>query len=265
VSTDVDILNYPVSMATDAGQKSRFAEWLTAEIKARNWNQSEFGRRAGESSRSTVSSWVTGSRLPEPDSCVRIADALGIDPDEVLDRAGHRKMTPVERQLRDENRKLRNTVVAQQTTISTYADLLDTGEEYDLRVRPITVIGEVAAGGIRLVGDFGMEPVPVFEQQLKGARSPKALLVTGDCMRAVGIHPGDVVVIDLDYERQPNDGELVVISISDGLTFKRWCVVSDMRVELRDGDGTVAATINPLMDDYKIEGVYVTYLPLAPR
>jgi hypothetical protein len=34
--------------------------------------------------------WVGGKRLPDPDSCLKIADALHVDPDLVLTLAGHR-------------------------------------------------------------------------------------------------------------------------------------------------------------------------------
>ena len=38
----------------------------------------------------TVSNWVNDKRRPSPESCILIADALGLDVDEVLDKAGHR-------------------------------------------------------------------------------------------------------------------------------------------------------------------------------
>ena len=36
--------------------------------------------------------WVTGKRIPDPESCDRIADALNIDLDLVLWQAGHRPL-----------------------------------------------------------------------------------------------------------------------------------------------------------------------------
>lgn len=39
---------------------------------------------------SLVSRWVSGGRIPSPDSCDLLADALGIDIDRVLVAAGHR-------------------------------------------------------------------------------------------------------------------------------------------------------------------------------
>jgi hypothetical protein len=49
--------------------------------------------RKGGFSRAAVSAWVTGSRLPDPPSIDRIADALGLDVDTVLTIAGHRPKT----------------------------------------------------------------------------------------------------------------------------------------------------------------------------
>jgi len=52
-------------------------------------NQTEFAHKVGTST-GTVSMWVMGKRIPDPASCDRIADALGIDLDIVLYQAGHR-------------------------------------------------------------------------------------------------------------------------------------------------------------------------------
>jgi transcriptional regulator with XRE-family HTH domain len=40
-----------------------------------------------------VSEWLGGKYLPSPASCLRLADALGVDPDAVLTLAGHRVAT----------------------------------------------------------------------------------------------------------------------------------------------------------------------------
>jgi len=37
-----------------------------------------------------VNRWVRGLQTPETESCQRLADALGVDVDEVLEAAGHR-------------------------------------------------------------------------------------------------------------------------------------------------------------------------------
>jgi transcriptional regulator with XRE-family HTH domain len=40
-----------------------------------------------------VSEWLAGKYLPSPASCLRLADALNVDADEVLALAGHREPT----------------------------------------------------------------------------------------------------------------------------------------------------------------------------
>ena len=69
-----------------------FGPWLRKRIVARRMNQSEFAEKVGTST-GTVSMWVTGKRIPDPSSCDRIADALGVDLDIVLFQAGHRPQT----------------------------------------------------------------------------------------------------------------------------------------------------------------------------
>ena len=41
-------------------------------------------------SKSSISAYVNGERVPDPASCDRIADAVGINLDVVLSQAGHR-------------------------------------------------------------------------------------------------------------------------------------------------------------------------------
>lgn len=78
LSTSVDIMN--------SGQD--FGRWLQHQLDRRGWRQAEFARRVSAST-GTVSHWITGSRLPSPDSCDRIADAFHIDVETVLRQAGH--------------------------------------------------------------------------------------------------------------------------------------------------------------------------------
>lgn len=66
-----------------------FGAWLSYQLKARDWNMSDLARRM-DVSPSLISRWARDDRLPSPESCDRIADALGIDVDRVLVLAGHR-------------------------------------------------------------------------------------------------------------------------------------------------------------------------------
>jgi transcriptional regulator with XRE-family HTH domain len=67
-----------------------FSDWFRKELRRRRWRQADFVRESGIS-KGTVSQWFRGTRVPEPDSCDRIAEALHIDRDVVLDKAGHRQ------------------------------------------------------------------------------------------------------------------------------------------------------------------------------
>lgn len=66
-----------------------FGPWLQSQLRRREMNQSELARKL-ETSSSAVSGWVRQGRVPTPESCDKIADALGIPVDEVLMAAGHR-------------------------------------------------------------------------------------------------------------------------------------------------------------------------------
>lgn len=63
-----------------------FTRWLRDQLARRGWTQQEFADRAGVS-QPTVAKWLTGRIEPSPDSMQRIADALYVGIDDVLDAA----------------------------------------------------------------------------------------------------------------------------------------------------------------------------------
>ncbi|HKG29549.1 MAG TPA: helix-turn-helix transcriptional regulator [Thermomicrobiales bacterium] len=69
-----------------------FPSWLKRQLHRREWSAAELARRMGVSP-ARVSEWLAGKYLPNPASCLRLADALNVEPDDVLARAGHREPT----------------------------------------------------------------------------------------------------------------------------------------------------------------------------
>jgi transcriptional regulator with XRE-family HTH domain len=72
-----------------------FAEWFRKQLDRRGWSQADFARAAGLA-HATVSTWYRGVRVPDPESCDRIADALHIDVETVLRMAGHLPPEPAD-------------------------------------------------------------------------------------------------------------------------------------------------------------------------
>ena len=64
-----------------------FGVWLQYQLDRREWSQSDLSARSGLST-GLISNYINGVRHPSPQSVDRIADALMIDVDEVLTRAG---------------------------------------------------------------------------------------------------------------------------------------------------------------------------------
>lgn len=65
-----------------------FGSWLAQQLKRHDWTQADLARKSGLS-QGRISDWVNGKRLPNPESCDRLADALGADVYYVLRLAGH--------------------------------------------------------------------------------------------------------------------------------------------------------------------------------
>lgn len=232
----------------------QFGNWLRSQLDERGWTPARLARELGVP-RGTVGRWLSGERRIQYDHAKRVARVLGVDERLVLHHAGYTGVDdPVELDISDQLHEI-------QRRLDNVRDL----ERRIGRFRPIEVWGRVPADTIRHTQDEELEPVEVAVSALNGARNPFGLLVVGECMRSIGIYAGDILICDRDADRKPKDGELVVIRLPEGVTFKRWCVVGNYDVELRDGDGVVACTINAVIDEYAVEGYYVTFVPLAPR
>ena len=72
-------------MASDRDIRS----WIQRELDRREWTAADLARHMGVGT-GRLSEWMTGRRRPSPESCLRLADALNADPDDVLALAGHR-------------------------------------------------------------------------------------------------------------------------------------------------------------------------------
>jgi transcriptional regulator with XRE-family HTH domain len=68
---------------------SEFGLWFKRQLRLRRWTQADFSHEFHFSA-AGVSRWITGERVPTPESCERIAEAFGVDVDLVLTQAGHR-------------------------------------------------------------------------------------------------------------------------------------------------------------------------------
>lgn len=74
---------------------NEFGRWLRQQMVTYPMSQADLARRAGVSA-GMLSGWINGRRVPSPESCDRLADALGLDLDDMLSRAGHRPRLPID-------------------------------------------------------------------------------------------------------------------------------------------------------------------------
>jgi transcriptional regulator with XRE-family HTH domain len=67
--------------------------WIRRQLARREWTAADLSRRTGVGT-GRISEWMSGQRRPNPTSCIALAEAFGVDADDVLAIAGHR--IPVE-------------------------------------------------------------------------------------------------------------------------------------------------------------------------
>jgi transcriptional regulator with XRE-family HTH domain len=66
----------------------KLSTWLVGELNKRGWPFRELARRTGISAQS-IMRYANGERTPVPESCRKIADALGVPYQKVMMLAGH--------------------------------------------------------------------------------------------------------------------------------------------------------------------------------
>lgn len=76
-------------MDESENERRRFSRWFKRQLWEHDWTQTQFARKANMSTTS-VNNWAVGNRVPAPENCLLIAEALNVDADEVLAMAGHR-------------------------------------------------------------------------------------------------------------------------------------------------------------------------------
>lgn len=160
----------------------RFGDWLGQQLAWREWSPADFERRS-KTSKANISRWLSNDRLPDPASCQKIADALRIDLNEILMRAGHLPARSTRQRPRS------------------FEDLF---HEMEME-RPIAVpvVEQLASAGSgeAAVGYVYLPPMPGKRPNLFAMR------VTGDCM-IPRLFPGDTIIVD--PEKVPESGRLVV-------------------------------------------------------
>jgi len=252
MSTFVDELLHTAVM-TDGSNANPFGNWLLAEISRRGWERSEFARRV-DVPRATVSRWINGSRIPTPEKCADLADALGLAPEYVLWKAGHLEQLPAPPADYDAVRE-----------VGELRRMLDAGvrrveEAYastDMMLR-IRVVGIVPADSVRWTS-VGNErrAVRIPREWVAGAKLPLiAVEVSGDCLLSRGIADGDTVICERPTNPQnATNGDVVIVRVGDEYAMKVWHRTGD-HIELRTGDGDVVHRLS-IVDDYEVIGVYL--------
>lgn len=90
------------------------AAWIRRQLARHDWTAADLSRRLGVGS-GRISEWISGKRVPNPESCLKLAEAFGADPDEVLALAGHRLPT---RPLRPDDPKARIIALVKRVPMS---------------------------------------------------------------------------------------------------------------------------------------------------
>lgn len=242
-------------------EKSPFGAWLQQVCARRGWNQSDLVARTGVSS-GLVNDWWHGRKVPGPRSWGRIADALQL-PVEVVEAAagyGEASMTVDQLVLLSELQRVSDTLSRVTSDVAVMKGELDVV----VHGRTIDVVGRIPATSDTFRSIEGLvASVQVLEEHLRGAQSPVAVCVVSDEWKTIGIYLGDYVIVETEGFQRPANGQLVVIRIGDEHVLRRWRAC-DERVELLGADDRI---VNVLRhdDDYAVFGLFVTFIPAAPR
>lgn len=85
--------------------QQNFIHWLSQELKARNWSQGELARRSGIS-RPLITRMLSGDMPVSADTCIKIANALGLPPVSLLKKSGILPLDTIDNIVSEELRPL---------------------------------------------------------------------------------------------------------------------------------------------------------------
>lgn len=165
-----------------------FGAWLQQELDRREWSQADFARRSRLGAQD-VSRYINDQRLPTYDKALVIAAHLGIDPDLVVQKAGH----PVSRTIRERPRSVDDYLAGLQANMP-------------IAVPKVRQVASAGAGESEIEDYVYLSPRP--------GRRPKllALDITGRCMEP-DLCAGDTVIVDPEQVATP--GRVVVATITE--------------------------------------------------
>lgn len=119
-------------------QVTGIGQWLKEMIARKGTTMRQVAQYTGISV-STISNTVRGIYIPNPANCVRLAEYFKVDPDYVLQLAGHRPQRYREEELPDfhiyVSRKFRNNPRLQRALVAAYEALTEAREEEERRIR----------------------------------------------------------------------------------------------------------------------------------
>lgn len=216
MSTGINSIRYDCAMSSPDVNLS-FGEWLEDQIFSRGLTQVDLANAIG-TSQSTVSAWVNNESVPRARSCDAIADALGIDRNEVRRRAGRR---PVSEREGDIVLRPMPAIVE----IRARSPKLSIGPGPVGSFANVPIVGALPADSSRWTYGIG-DTFPVPSSLVRDLATPRLYIVSGDCMEP-RIQDGDLVILDSRAEPQP--GDAVAVRIGDDHTLKEWWPEDDDR------------------------------------
>lgn len=184
-------------------------------------------------SRGYITRIENGLNIPAVPVLEQLASALGVTREDLLDPT--RRVTPS----------------AEEQAAAFWKETVE-------RVRGFAIpyYGSVPADSMRFTAASEREEfVHVPGQWIQGVRDPFALTVSGNCLEALDIHSGDIVVCTPHHEHPLHDGTLVVVRVGDDVTLKQWFAV-DGGIELRDGNGQIVERLSRASEAI-VEGIAV--------
>lgn len=143
-------------------------------------------------------------------------------------------------------------IEAQNTPLQLAQEIWTCKEDFSHIPLPL-FINKIQAGFPSPADDYLDKTLDLNDLMIKNPPSTFFVKVEGDSMSGIGMHPGDLLVVD--RSKDPIDGKIIIAALDGELTVKRIRILDNKKIRLEAENPNYAPIVITQHQDFRVWGV----------